>query len=463
MAASIFKRLFSKRTPDAIGCIDFGTAFSKFAIVECEDIDELSKENIHPLAIGKDIYRNQYLLPSLLFVSKDAVLFGKSAEQAARRNERAGREAFTSPKQYLSTFELDAIDDPLPPAIDPTGNYTAAQLITLYLAFILRRAELVAKAEKLDWPPKLRIARPAWQQARADWGEKTLRRLVRHAFIMADTIGDALVDDQGVSHDAVATAFATIPDTSAFPDDEIFRFTENGLATVPEATAVAAASIRYSGRRFVVVADIGGGTSDFAAFMTGLAGRSVLAEIRGSGRVLRQAGDFLDMQMRRLLLEKAGLIADDPAARGPSALIRARQRELKEVMFTEGVVTTEVGDISVRLDVETFLADDRVTEFSERLNATFLETVEKAIEIARAYSQNAERVPIEIMPTGGGFALPMVRDMIANIPYDWRFFDASPDLFQPRNPDFDSGIRQLAVSIGGAVKDLPKETAGIAG
>ena len=59
----------------------------------------------------------------------------------------------------------------------------------------------------------------------------------------------------------------------------VFERNREGSASVLEATAVAAGSIRETGRRVVAVADIGGGTSDFGAFITGLPGRDVLGEI----------------------------------------------------------------------------------------------------------------------------------------------------------------------------------------
>ncbi|MEM5518555.1 hypothetical protein WNY37_16475 [Henriciella sp. AS95] len=458
MAASWIKRLLAARDVTRIGCIDFGTAYSKVSIVDSEKLVDLDEQCIHPLAIGEGQSHNPYLLPSLLFVDENAVRFGRKAETSARRNERRGRVPFASPKQYLSTHALDALEDRLPAEIDPTGQYTAKQLITLYLAYLLRRAEQAAGTQNLSWPPLFRVTRPAWKADRAAWGETMLRELVRHAFILLDHFGEALISEDGLEHDAVKAAFAAIPDTSEFPDEQIFEISEQGTATVPEATAVAAASIRPTRRRVVVVADIGGGTSDFAAFTTGVSGRNVVAEIDGSATVLREAGDYLDMQLRRILMYKAGLLPDDPAARGAISMIRSQQRELKETLFAQGKVVTEAGDQLIELSLEEFLSDQHVRGFSRRLAEKFYEALTPAMDWARniAASGGGQQV-VEILPTGGGSTLPMVADMIRGIPYEWTFEVMSPELFQSRNTDFTTVAPQLAVSIGGAVLELPRQ------
>jgi molecular chaperone DnaK (HSP70) len=165
--AKWLRRLTAMRSNDWTGCIDFGTAYSKFAMVRAEETDDLGGGDIRPMAIGKGVSLNPYLLPSLIFVDQDVVLFGRLAEQAAVRAERQGRSAFVSPKQYLSTHDPVDFDSRLEPEIDPTGSYTPRQLITLYLAYLIKRAEAVAGEEKLPWPARMRIARPAWQIGRA--------------------------------------------------------------------------------------------------------------------------------------------------------------------------------------------------------------------------------------------------------------------------------------------------------
>src|SRR5208282_6620666 len=72
------------RDPGWIGCIDFGTAFSKFAMIRAVDREELTKNDIHPLPIGKGpdySSSNEYLLPSIIFLTEDAILFGEEAQR----------------------------------------------------------------------------------------------------------------------------------------------------------------------------------------------------------------------------------------------------------------------------------------------------------------------------------------------------------------------------------------------
>lgn len=461
MPTNWFRKLIASRDTSAIGCLDFGTAFSKVAIVDAERTDDLDERSVYMLPIGESISNNPLLLPSLLFVSDDGVLFGQAAEREARRQEARGRSAFMSPKQHLSTYALDSLDDPLPSDIDPQGAYTARKLITLYLAFMVRRAEWAAVKLKAPWPVPFRVARPAWDAERAQWGEEVLRDMVRYALLLSERFDRELLASEALPHSQINAAFNELPASAVRPDEEVFVVSEQDSVTVSEATAVGAGSIRPRGRRVVVVADIGGGTSDFAAFMTGLPGRNILAEISGSANVLREAGDFLDMQLRRILSEKAGLLPDDPAARGAMAVLRARQRQLKETLFLEGRLIQDFGDFSIQLAVEEFLGDERVKEFADRLRRTFLKTADLAISCAKSFSPPGHRVKVEILATGGGHALPMVSDMVSTLPGDWEYTRIRPEIFRTRDSQKAEDFIRLAVAIGGAVRELPKETAPI--
>jgi molecular chaperone DnaK (HSP70) len=244
----------------------------------------------------------------------------------------------------------------------------------------------------------------------------------------------------------------------------VFELSSKESASVLEATAVAAGSIRATGRRVVAVADIGGGTSDFGVFMTGLAGRDVLAEVKGSSQVLRQAGDHLDMLLTLHILDKAGIDREDPAGKGPARRLRASQRARKEALFAEGVVRVDIGDDTRTVTLKDFLADTRVQEFVQRLQSMFLGALKTAVECAKNNPQpdGYRATPVEILLTGGGHALPMVRELATNPPMDWIFRDAAPELpTGPIDENLKTVRRQLAVAIGGAVRDLPHQTAAV--
>ena len=120
----------------------------------------------------------------------------------------------------------------------------------------------------------------------------------------------------------------------------------------------------------VALADIGGGTSDFGAFMTGLPNRDVLGEIKGSSYILRQAGDHLDMLLTRHIEDKAGIDPHAPAGKGAARRLRSRQRTNKET-FAEGMLNVQLGDDVQTVTVEDFLADPRVQTFVQKLRKTF--------------------------------------------------------------------------------------------
>src|SRR5262249_38999089 len=113
------------RNPDCIGCIDFGGALSKVALTRRMPRSGLTEKDIVALAIGvRDgvATPNPFLLPSIVYVTDQGLLFGLEAQAAAVRNERLGRQAFASPKQYLSTNEPEQLDEPLGHNIRPRSE-----------------------------------------------------------------------------------------------------------------------------------------------------------------------------------------------------------------------------------------------------------------------------------------------------------------------------------------------------
>jgi hypothetical protein len=120
---------------DWIGCIDFGTSFSKLAVVRAVPKDELEAGDIKVLAIGDREgfpVANAQLLASSVYIHDQKIVFGEEAERDGIRNADREHYTFTSLKQYLSTHELSELDAPLPKNIDPTGRYTARIALKLF-------------------------------------------------------------------------------------------------------------------------------------------------------------------------------------------------------------------------------------------------------------------------------------------------------------------------------------------
>lgn len=461
--------LTARRSPEWIGCIDFGTALSKAAMVRRMPRSLLSHSDVIPLAIGSRegmSARSPLLLPSVVCITDDGrLLFGEEAQVPADRGEWQGREAFTSPKHYLSTRELAELDEPLAASIDPTGQYTPRDLLTLFLGHLLVQAGESARVSKLPWPVPLRIARPAWEPDRAADAEETLKRLLLQAFSIADDLGRKLTARGGVAGRDALSALSKAQDDERLCDPAAFRHVfeldAQGSASVLEATAAAAGSIRDAGRRVVAVADIGGGTSDFGAFLTGFPDHDNLAEIRGSSHILREAGDHLDMLLTRYILEKAGVDVEDPVGKRSERSLRMDQRANKERLFAAGSLYVRFGDDVENVALDAFLADPRVRSFAKRLRCKFDDTLTTAVECAWQYSQPQDRarIPVEILVTGGGHALPMARELASSPSVKWVYVDAAPEIPDgPVSEDFRIVRRQLAVAIGGAVRDLPRTT-----
>jgi molecular chaperone DnaK (HSP70) len=381
-------RQSKKRGAGWIGCIDFGTALSKFAMVKAVDREDIAPATMRPLPIAHgpgQQGRNAFLLPSVIYVTDEQILFGQEAESAAIRDEASGRRAFVSPKQYLSTFDLDQIDGLLDKDIDPTGKFTPRKLLQLFLAYLLERAGSEAERHELPWPVPVRIARPGWSAERAQAGEALLKDLVKSGFALTEMLGPALTASGGLSQRQALNTLKKLNRT-ATGDGEVFQSSTDGNVSVREATAVASGSIRDNGRRVVVVVDIGGGTSDFGAFATGLAWRNVIAEIEGSAAVLTEAGDHLDMLLRAFILKAAGLSGDHPAGAGAARRLLVHARLNKERLFSDGALTVELGDRDVEVTLREFLEQPEVAKFADRLRERSRRTVEVAVACAATSS-----------------------------------------------------------------------------
>src|SRR5260370_17330894 len=158
------------------------------------------------------------------------------------------------------------------------------------------------------------------------------------------------------------------------------------------------------------------------------------------------------MQLRRCILDKAGLLPDDPAARRASNRLRANARRNKEILFSEGRLTVQVGDDLLEVTSQEFLADKYVIGFAAQLRDEFHETLKIAVSCARSYSPRGFQAPVEILLTGGGRNLPMVRDLFDTPSVSWLYRQAALDLAtRPEDIAFQNVLPQLPVPIPSSV------------
>jgi hypothetical protein len=96
------------RNSDWTGCIDFGTAMSKAAVVRRKLRKSLMSADVAALAIGERdgvASRNRLLLPSIIYMTDQAVLFGEEAQTAAIRGERLGACPSIRDHRFLGEFD----------------------------------------------------------------------------------------------------------------------------------------------------------------------------------------------------------------------------------------------------------------------------------------------------------------------------------------------------------------------
>jgi molecular chaperone HscA len=451
-----------------LACIDFGTAFSKMCIVQRHAAGATKPDHVRPLRVGPQIKTESrsFFAPSTLYILKDRIYFGDRALRVSSDHNDADRECFQSPKQVLSEMEDGALDVPPAARQDPTQSFTRGELMALLLAHLIWQGHTAAQKERLNGLPRLRFARPAWRPDRVQRGEAQLLKLFGRAFAIAGTLRERLVEPDGVPTKDAKSVLALLHDDDGLRD-LVMKRVEIGedqrdsidRGFVPEATAVAAAAIHpeKSWRRVFIVVDVGAGTTDFGAFVTVPGkGDGRIGELRRGQRVILRAGNFLDEQVVAFLREKAGLTDGLAGSISSLAYLKREAPRIKQDLFRKGLFTEELpnGEL-VRANLDELLALPSLQRFADDLWERFSETLSEAVEFTR----NLEPPPawIEVILTGGGSQLPMVRELVSRAQSDppVKLIDAAPQW--TKRTSWSTAFPQLAVAVGGAMPVMPEQ------
>lgn len=258
--------------PERRVCLDFGTAFSKASV--------RIAGQARPLAIGAAAKsEHPFLTPSVMFVEGGRITFGPAA--LARAHSAAnGRDPILSFKTILAARDLEqALALKVKPSIDPTNTLRQRDALILYLAYL---DQLIGSALQSDpviaasgagenanapsssdsapaTPPneRRRYTTPIWR-THAE-GDRVMGRLFDEAVIVSRDLGPLLLTEDGIS---IAHAGAALE--KARGSLGIGQL-ERGVFEA-HAAAAAYAAFAHEPKRFLLVFDMGAGTTDFAGF-----------------------------------------------------------------------------------------------------------------------------------------------------------------------------------------------------
>jgi|CXWL01.1.fsa_nt_gi molecular chaperone DnaK (HSP70) len=439
-------------------CLDFGTAFSKASVYLSGDSP--AREAVRPLAIGAISGADHPLLtPSVMFVDRGRILFGPAALECARRDAGSDRDPMLSFKVILAARDLDpALQLKVKPSVDPTGTLRHRDALVLYLAHLdqLIGAAIRADAELPDALAQAarRYTSPIWRtRGEAD---RTMARLFDEAAIVSARLGDMLTHPDGASIAQCKDALDKGEQALGMGQLE---------AGVFEAHAAAAAygAFTRTPRQFMLVLDVGAGTTDIAGFeRIEQSPDPVLAEIVGARHSCGLAGDEIDQIIANLITDKSKLRQRADQARLWRTL-QLSARGLKRDLFKNGKCVFVHAGKSLTLRQTELYSAARFKQFNRALASICAASL--GAVVARAKEKGAGAVTILL--AGGGANLPFVSAIAASaaaqagqgLTIDVEAFGADWYLPSGFDPNLRAAFPQVAISLGGALAHLSDEPA----
>jgi len=435
-------------------CLDFGTAFSKASV----RIAGLAR----PLAIGAAANSDHpFLTPSVMFVDDGRITFGPMA-LARAQIAVSGRDPILSFKTILAARDLEqALTLKVKPSIDPTGTLRQRDALILYLAYLdqLIRTALHSDPALADAGPteRRRYTSPIWRTHVE--GDRVMGRLFDEAAIVSADLGALLTAPNGVS---IAHARAALDKAeTALGLGQL----ESGVFEA-HAAAAAYAAFAQAPKRFLLVFDMGAGTTDFAGFERLGGDDQLLSEIAEARQSCGLAGDEIDDIIAHLMMAKLKSKQRDVQSDVWRAL-RLHVRDFKKELFEAGRCAFSGYGVKLQLKRRELLASSRFKDYVSALTAIAATSVKAVAVRARA----ASSPEITILLAGGGANLsflaplaqaaakqgdPSVAAVVERFGIDWRL---------PAGVDsrLASVMPQVAISLGGALADLDRGGHPVAG
>jgi hypothetical protein len=341
----------------------------------------------------------------------------------------------------------------MPPSIDPTGTLRERDALVLYLAYLDQL--ILAAIARSDLPSSVasaprRYTSPVWR--RGGGVDRALEAIFNEAAAVSQRLGKLFLSPEGISiaqcKDALDRAFNAPGD--AHLETGVFE---------PHAAAATALAFTNQPARFVLVFDMGAGTTDLAAFdFDETNDPPALSEITEARQCSALAGDEIDRILIDLLLRKRG--ARESSAEEARFLRAARlsARDLKAEILTTGRCALKDGWRTTSLHISDLFQDTAFRTFQHALG----EAIGASLGVVAARALAARAGVIDVVLAGGGAQLPFLADLVhqAAIAHtggiDVRVAPLSPTspLYEGIDTYFNDVFPQLAMSIGGALVDI---------
>lgn len=434
-------------------CIDFGTALSKASI--CLDPTMPVEVGVKPLPIGGIAGAEHPLLtPSVLFVNGGRLYFGPAALEMARRGIEDNRDPLLSFKTVLGARNVqEALAQKLPPSIDPTNTFRARDALALYLAYL---DQLVREAIDLapNMPPgaanaRRRYTSPVWRQGGME--DKIFEAIFNEAAAISQKLGRLLLSPEGIS---IAQCKDALDKAAAAPGDGKL---ETGVFE-PHAAAAASLAFTTQPTRFVMVFDMGAGTTDIAAFeLDESIDPPTLSEIKEARQCSGLAGDEIDRILMNLLFRKRGQNTEEDRQRAMRAT-RLSVRDLKRDLFAHGKCALKNGWIATTVKASDLQEDPNFRQYL----AALVDTIARSLGFVAARAEAVGADVIDVVLAGGGSHLPFLPELVnaaaqrVRSRVKLRVGALSPvnTLYQGVDTSLRGVFPQIAMSVGGALVEV---------
>jgi molecular chaperone DnaK (HSP70) len=435
-------------------CIDFGTALSKAAV--CLDPTLPLEVGVKPLPIGAISGSDHPLVtPSVLYVDSGRLYFGPTAFEHARRGVEDARDPLLSFKTVLGARNVEeALASKIRPSIDPTGTFRQRDALVLYLAYL---GQLISEALELapNMPPGTALARrrytsPVWRPGSGI--ERVFESIFNEAAAVSFKLGNLFLSSSGIS---IAQCKDALDKAAASPADGLL---ETGIFE-PHAAAAAALAFTVEPTRFVIVFDMGAGTTDIAAFeFDDRTDPPSLDEIKDARQCSALAGDEIDRILIELLLRKAGIEKGKEEEIRASRIARLAGRDLKRQLMREGRCALKLGWRTIGVRINDMMEDERFRAYLSALVRTIAQSL--GAVTPRAEAAGAE--VIDVVIAGGGAHLTFVPALVQraaaslNTNVRMRVGPLSPanPIYQGIDPALAGVFPQIAMSVGGALVEM---------